>query len=356
MIMYPKQNEIFAKRLKNARLMKGFSMEKLSEATGKVVSKMSISKYERALSMPNSTTLIALSHALDQPVDYFFRPSISHIESIRFRKKSALGVKEENKIKENIADWIDRYLEIEEICGEESKLKDIFKKEKIKDASQIKDSAKKLRKEWNLGSDGIVNIINLLEEHGVKIIEIEAHNAFDGMSTFINDKIPVIVLNKGFLSERKRFTALHELAHLIFDFEKNIHPKEEEKLCNLFANEMLILEEVFKKLVGEKRNDISYQELKALQAQYGISCDAMMYKAKECGIIKESRYKSYCIQKNKRPDFKEKVEQSLFQEKESNRFRILVYKALSKEMISLSKAAALLKQNLQEVRSELTLL
>lgn len=64
--------EIFAKRLKSARLMKGLSMDDLVSAMDNSISKMAISKYENGLLAPNSTILIALSKALNQPVDYFF--------------------------------------------------------------------------------------------------------------------------------------------------------------------------------------------------------------------------------------------------------------------------------------------
>ncbi|MBE6503971.1 MAG: DNA-binding protein, partial [Methanobrevibacter sp.] len=40
------QNEIFAARLKNARVMKGYSMDDLVSAMGNNISKMAISKYE----------------------------------------------------------------------------------------------------------------------------------------------------------------------------------------------------------------------------------------------------------------------------------------------------------------------
>lgn len=81
------QNEIFAARLKNARVMKGYSMDDLVSAMGNNISKMAISKYEKNQISPNSTVIISLAKALNQPVDYFFRPFTLQIESIKFRKK-----------------------------------------------------------------------------------------------------------------------------------------------------------------------------------------------------------------------------------------------------------------------------
>ena len=135
----------------------------------------------------------------------------------------------------------------------------------------------------------------------------------------------------------------------------NVSENEEEKFCNLFASEMLILEPVFKELVDSSRHDISYQELKAIQMQYGISCDAMMYKAFSCGIISEARNRYYYMNKNKNPTFKKQVEKSLYPIETSTRLNRLVYKALSSELITISKASVLLNQNIEQVREDFIL-
>lgn len=350
------QKGIFAQRLKNARIMKGYSMDELVSAMGNSISKMSISKYEKCQLSPNSSVIISLSKALDQPIDYFFRPFTLHIESIRFRKhKSKLAVKQENSIKENISDLVERYINIEEICNANVRFNSPFNKE-ISSPDEVKQTVAQLRELWNIGNDGIVNVINLLEEHGIKIMEIEAPSSFDGLSSMVNDVYPVIILNKSFPSERKRFTVLHELGHLMLPFPQDISEKEEELLCNLFASEMLISESVFIKKIGLKRQNISYRELRSIQLQYGISCDAIMYKAKTSGVISDHTYKLYCMRKNRDSSYKELVEQSLYRQEESTRFSFLVYNALSNELISISKAANLLHQSVEQVREDLALI
>lgn len=347
------QNEIFAQRLKNARVMKGYSMDELVAAMGNSLSKMAISKYEKCQLSPSSTVLISLSKALGQPVDYFFRPFTMQIESIKFRKhRFKISVKQEESIKQNISDMFERYITIEEICNASVKFVSPFKKPVSSD-EQVKEAALTLRDYWNIGSDGIINVIDLLEEHGIKVMEIDAPESFDGLSSMVNDMYPVIVLNKSFPSERKRFTALHELGHLILNFDDSVSEKDEETLCNLFANEMLILESMFKRIVGDSRREITYPELRAVQIHFGISCDALMYKAKTCGIISEPRYKSYCIQKNRNSAFKERIEQSYYPQEESNRFNRLVYNALSNELITFSKAASLLQTSVEKVQEDL---
>lgn len=346
---------IFATRLKNARLIIGYSMDELVNAMGNVVSKMTISKYEKCQLAPNSSVLLSLSKALHQPVDYFFRPFTLSVETVKFRKKkSSLSAKQEKSIREQVADLIERYINIEEICNSAIQFSSPFS-QKISNGLQIKECAVRLREIWNIGIDGIVNVIELLEEHGIKVMEIDAPDSFDGLSSMVNDVYPVVILNKNFCSERKRFTALHELGHLLFSFDSSVSENEEEKLCNLFASEMLILESVFKGLVDSRRHDISYQELRSIQMQYGISCDAMMYKAFSCGIISESRKRFYFMNKNRNSAFKKLVEQSVYPNEVSTRFNRLVYKALSNEFITVSKASALLHKSVEQVREDLAL-
>ena len=345
---------IFSARLKNARIMKGLSMDELCASMGNKVSKMAISKYEKGLMAPSSDIVIALSKALHQPIDYFFRPFAVQVESVRFRKKSSLPQKKENGIREAIADLMERYINIEEICGDGT-VQSSLPRINASSPKEVKEVAAKIRKEWNLGLDGIVNVIDLLERNGVKVIEIDAPDSFDGMSSLVNEKFHVVILNKTFSVERKRFTALHELGHLVLQFPQNIDNKQEESFCHLFASEMLVPESELKRILGKNRKDISYQELKPIQLSYGISCDAIMYKAKDCGIISEQRFRTFCIQKNRAKGFKALIEQTLFHQETSTRFVSLVYKALSKELITISKAASLLHQDIEQVRRDLAL-
>lgn len=64
--------DVFAKRLRNARIMQCLSMDALCEKMKNVVSKQTIAKYEKGVILPSSTVLIALANALNIGVDYFF--------------------------------------------------------------------------------------------------------------------------------------------------------------------------------------------------------------------------------------------------------------------------------------------
>ncbi len=116
---------------------------------------------------------------------------------------------------------------------------------------------------------------------------------------------------------------------------------------------MLIPSRQFIKLIGASRREISLQELIPIQKQFGISIDALMYKAMELNIITNNRYKGYCIKKNQYPELKAQVIESRFPKESSDRFIALVFRAISDDIISISKAASLLGISIQEVRSTL---
>ncbi len=125
--------------------------------------------------------------------------------------------------------------------------------------------AANLRSKWNIPDDGIDNVIAFLESLGIIVIEIGATMDFDGFSG-MSDKTPIIVLNKDYPSERKRFTALHELGHLVMRFESNVTDKEVEKFCHLFAGEMLIPASQMKSKLGDiSQRKISLKEFANLQ-------------------------------------------------------------------------------------------
>ena len=335
--------------------MRGLSMDALCEKVGNVITKQSISKYENGKMLPDSKVLILLSKALEVSIDYFFRQPTVSIDNVEFRKKSKLGVKQIDSIKEIVKDQLERYFEIENLNAVGSSYRPQYENATIQEENDIYPIVKRVKADWQLGEDGINNLIEVLEDNNIKVVEIDAPKSFDGLSGFVNGEIPVIVLNKNFESERKRFTALHELGHLILTFDDCIPDKQVESYCNLFASEMLISKDVFIQRIGAARSDISLEELKGLQIQFGISIDALMYKAKNLNVITESRFNYFHKRKNAARQFKEAVEKNRSKKEYSNRFDRLVYRALASEIISFSKASALLGISVDAIRNQLNL-
>jgi Zn-dependent peptidase ImmA (M78 family) len=212
-----------------------------------------------------------------------------------------------------------------------------------------------IRDTWRIGNDPIHNIIELLEDNEVKVIEVKDDTMqFDGLATQIDEKYFVVVINRNMPIERKRFTLLHELGHLLL----NLNGKEEkeiEKYCNWFASEMLLSSENMKIEFGNKRSTITTEELKNVQSKYGISIKAIVYKLSEEGIISADKVGLFYRNVNANPALKKEIDASRFLGNESSiRYENLVYRSLSEETITISKASSLLNTNLEHLRQNLS--
>ncbi len=347
-------DKTFAKRLINARKMRCVSQRELSRLLDNKVSSSAIEKYEHGEMMPSSAVLILLSKALGFNLDYFFRPFTIAIDAdkFEFRKSSNMSSKKVDAVKHIVCAEIEKYLEIEAILGGSAAFALDYSNVLVEGEQEAKLLANRLRRDWTIGSDAIVSAVELLELHGVKIIEIDYDAKFSGTCNTAGN-VPVIVINRNMSSERKRMTIFHELGHLILHFAEGV---DQEKLCTIFASEVLIPSNNLIDALGASRHDISLVELQSIQRAYGISVDELMSKAAQLNIITNHRYTAYNKKKNTLPELKAAIESRLYPMEYTDRFKRMVFRALASEMISESKAAGLLGVGVDEVRKNLNLM
>lgn len=341
----------FSERLKSARIMKGYSLQNLADALENKVTKQALNKYEKDLMKPDSEVLISLCNALDVRPDFFSRATSINLENVEFRKLKKLPVKESSKVKEKVIDFLERYFELEDLLGIDENFINPIAHTKINSFEDVEFAVEKLKEEWHIGEDPLGNVTELLEDLNIKVIEVKSEQAFVGLSTWQGIKNPVIVVNSDIPADRKRFTVLHELGHILMDIKK--YPeKERENFCNAFAGAMLIPKNLLLKELGNKRSKISINELIYLKKQFGASIQAIMFRAKHLGIITESNFKSFITYFSMR-GYKKKEPGRYEGYEKSNRFKQLLFRAVSEEVISTSKAAALDNKKLSEFREEL---
>lgn len=338
---------VFAYRLMSARKMAGLSLQELSEKLGaNAVSKQSLSKYEQGKMMADSKVLIALANALGLNVDYFYSIPKANIElkGIEYRKfVTKISKAEKDAIEEKAKATFERYFELEDILNinEESSYFS-FPKE-ITNAGEAEEAAKALREEWNLGYDPIPDIVEMLEDKGYKVIELEAPEAFDGLKAQINGQ-QVIALRKNKNEDddivRKRFTALHELAHHALKFPAEMSHKDQETLCHAFASAILYPEEMAKRELHKDRFHFYERELVLLKQRWGISIAAIFSRARHLGIINDYVYKKFNIGFRKRGYHLVGKEPGRFFSKEvPTRMERLVFLGLAREVLTINEAA-----------------
>lgn len=328
--------EIFSKKLFTARRLSGFTLEYLASETQ--LSKQTLSKYENGQVTPNSDSLLKLSEALDVKIDYFFSEviSLNSIENLKFREEDLIDKGEIDRIKLDTLIKIENYLQIEKLANEVVEFKNPVKEVVIKNTYDAKKVAGSLRKKWKIGNEPLRNVIDTLERKGMKIIELVCSSAFNGLSGHFRS-IPVIVINASVKEiTRRRFTILHELGHLMLNIDEDVLKDESlvEYICNAFAGAILLPKELMEKEFGN-RTKMSYKELFELKKQYGASVQSILFRAADMKLLEWDKYhewKDIGLQFNTGSyDIDEK----------SERLLRLALKCLSKDILSIPKAALL---------------
>lgn len=343
----------FPERLKNARKMKGYSLQELSEELENYLTKQDLNRLESGFKLPESTLILKLCKALEVTVDYFTRTNSVTLENIKFRKLKKLPVKAQDKVKTQTIEFLERYLELEDLLSLNNHLPFSIKSFIINQDSDVDVAANKMREILKVGQDPLYNIYSILEENCIKIKKVNVVKSFSGMSTIIADKIAVIVYNDNdeIPLVRKRFTLLHELAHLYLDLSKyEDDEKTIEKFCDRFAGAMLLPGQVLIEYFGGKRDKVYAHELKAIKSKHGISLTAIMYRAFYLDLISTHHLKYFMVRYNQY--YRDQERDGYTGVEETTRFIQLLMRGVAQEIFSTTKAASLNNQLLGDFREQ----
>ncbi len=336
-------------RINRARKALGLSLRDLASQVN--VSHAAIKKYEDDKVVPSSEMLLKLANALKVRAEYFFRQVHKNLTKVQFRNHANVSKKHLTEIKAKILDHIERRVELEDLFPTPPfrkfqcpKLPDL-----INDYVEIEGVADTVRKLWQLGFNPIADLIDALEENGIKILEVNnlLYPKFDGLSAAIN-RIPIFVVGDQWSGDRQRFTLAHELGHLLLTDRLNRN-LDLEKCCDRFAGAFLLPHDTIISILGERRKYIEPRELSLLKQEFGISMAAILHRAEDLQIISSLLYKEL------RSDFNEKgwtqIEPGTQYPREKTFiFEQMIFRALAEEYISESKAAELMHITIESFR------
>ncbi len=349
---------MIADRIKLARRKAGFSLRDLSDAMQNRVTAQAIGKYERGEDIPSSGVMTALARALGVSLAYLLDTQGLQLAGVEFRTKANTSGRDRALVETEVLEWIERYLQIELVLELDSAdwQCPLPKREKLRDVNDAEQLAAEVRKAWKLGLDPIPNMTELLEEKGLKVLTVHLPDRVSGFTCLVKRPkaadLPVIVVNNQFSLERRRLTLAHELAHRLIDGE-GLSEKEVEKAANLFAGAFLMPKEHLLREVGKHRQALGYRELIGLKKLYRVSGAAVLVRLRQVGVINEATliYAFQTIARGWRTQEPEELEPPDIRGRRERavRFDRLCYRTLAEGMISVDKAAELLRLPLPEV-------
>lgn len=348
------ENNRIGERIRRARLARGLSLDELAHRMGDIT-KQALSKLENGKMSPNSVRLLQFSKILGLKAEYFFRSETVELAPLEFRKLAKMPVYRKIQVKEQMRDHLERYLSLEQSfvdpVSPELIRQGAFKVRSLEEAEK---AASHLRELWKIGSDAIVNLVDLLEMQGIKVVLLEVTEDFDGACAASSDnKHLLISLNQNRPGERMRFTAAHELGHWVMDLPEKMPDKEQEHCCHRFAGAFLFPANCVKAEFGDhQRSRVHPQELYNAKKLYGVSMQGIVRRLKDNGLLSESGYKQICVAFSANGWRKE--EPGSMPPERPTRFESLAFRALAENLITKSRAAEFLGLPLSKLDSNVS--
>jgi len=283
------------KRLKNARLAKGLSLEQLADALteqGHRITKAALSKYERDESSPSATLLRALARSLNVESSYFWQEGLPEVSWSDFRKTTKLGKKDQEQLKASGTSIAEDFLWLEDSLAIAPVALPV-RRVRVNTVDGAEAAALEFRKALGLGVAPIENMVRLLEAYGAIVItgHLPEDAQFDGLSGWADTRRPVIFINSNRSVDRTRYNLAHEFAHLFLDCD-DLPEKGRENIAHRFAAAFIVPEEAVKRELGGPRRNLNLAELGLLKRKYGLSIQAWIRRVHDLGLINAHLYRN----------------------------------------------------------------
>ncbi len=334
-------------------------MRALSERLNHQVSAQAISKYEAGKMLPSSSVLVELARALDVSLDFLMSSQVEAIEGLEFRRHPVVpSVRDRARVEAILIDNLECYLAVEQILDllPGTEWAEWRRHDSVANESEIDDRADLLREHWELGTDPIPSICELIEDKGIKVVECDLPEGINGLACNVvrsgKHIADAVVVSSQVNVERKRFTLAHELAHHMIRSVSNPEIQLEAAM-NRFAGAFLMPRQHLIAEAGVHRNRMTYYEIVRLKHAYGVSAAALLVRLGQLGILRPAvvrrAFLTYARSWRTEEPSPIKDNSGFATFEKPRRFESLVFRALGEELISPFRAAELLEKPLEYV-------
>lgn len=278
-------------RLTQARVLAGMTKQALAAKLR--VSPAAVGQYEAGVITPRADHIDALARFLDVPVAFFAagRPharvdaSMAHFRSLRSTRvgQRARAVAFVEQLWE-LTHALELRVELPEVD-----LPDL-------DAHSSDDpitpevAARRLRRRWNIGTGPLRHLVRTMEMHGiiVTLAPFAGPEEVTRVDAFSTSRLPrpLVVLTPDRANDvyRHRFTAAHELGHLLLHTDINPGDIEQEREADRFAAELLTPAE---QIEPELPTRLRVPALEPVGRRWGVAADSLVRRTRELGITTE---------------------------------------------------------------------
>ena len=362
--------EVIANNLKELQDEFNLNQTEMGEIIG--VTRQTFAKYLDGERIMDSGKLYKLARYFDKEIDFFLSEK-SRREKVSFMFRADDPENNfDDKLKNKIAEKFKLYHEIIELSDdpvkdylpEEYKLEIKGDKLRKKEKAAIEKIAEKQRRYMGVDDALNFNVFTLFEENNINVIAQEIKDAnLDAVSAYSEDKGAYIFINdsRDIPEERKIFSAVHELGHLILhrdqyskdisDFKyANTRIKDiREKAADHFAMAFLVPAKVLKNYNYYFDDYIDLDLIIEKKKEFGVSVKSLIMTLNKYGYI-DAKILGALFKKLKEAGYDKKEPEPRDYIRKNEKLFALVRKLVIKEEITINKAAEVLNIPVLEMR------
>lgn len=294
-------------RLTQARRIARMSKTELHQRVG--VSAAAVGQYERGEVKPRAETIAALADALQVPPGFFAlgRPR-AHVEiaEASFRRLRATTVTQQQQA----TAYVEQVWELSCYLEEAVEFPELDLPEwALPESQEVADpitAAQLLRRHWNLGTEPVGNLVAEIEQRGILVVlfsmkedGVDEKSRIDAFSTTALSR-PVIVLTPDKADDvlRHRFSAAHEVGHILLHHGRLGTDSEMERQADQFAAEFLTPRGTIE---TELPRRVNFDRLETLSRRWGVSVNSLLYRMRELELVSDSTARRAYITLNSIP-------------------------------------------------------
>jgi len=295
-------------RLTQARRICKLTKSELHQMVG--VSAAAIGQYERGEVRPRAETIVALADALNVPPGFFAhgRPRAQvEIAEASFRRLRSTTVGQQQQA----TAYVEQAWELSCYLEESVEFPEVdLPAWAMPDSLDVPDpitAARSMRTHWDLGLEPIKHLVYQLEQHGILTVffsmkedpSLDEKSRIDAFSTTALPR-PIIVLTPDKADDvmRHRFSAAHELGHIVLHHGRQGTDSQMERQANEFAAEFLTPRDVIRDQLPTRMN---FHRLEELGQWWGVSVHSLLYRLRELDMVSESTARRAYITLNSLP-------------------------------------------------------
>ncbi|MFJ4793322.1 helix-turn-helix domain-containing protein [Kitasatospora purpeofusca] len=280
-------------RLTQARRLAEMTKKDVAERLG--VTPAAVGQYETGVSKPRPELVPGLADILGVPLSFFLagRPSsrldasMAHFRSLRSTPKAqrerALAFAEQVW---ELTYALERRVQLPVVDLPGFAGGEVHPGEEL--PAEPAAAARELRRRWGLGDGPVTHLVRRMESHGIIVVMPPAGDTsattVDAFSSRTVRPLAVLTSNRADDVYRHRFTAAHELGHLVLHGDATGDSRQ-EKEADAFAAEFLTPQSSILPLLP-RRMDLA--RLAELRRTWGVSIHSLIYRCRELGLTSDA--------------------------------------------------------------------